>query len=300
MASAKKRRTQSKKKVAATSKSVEKAPELVEEPAGAVVTDDVNLMTDLPQPTKFDRLYSWNKWLAWIHALQGIAVLVLSANYLLPVSTSFITPNPLATKTMTPASHHLFDLSVAWLVALAFFMAAIMHTLVATVYRTRYEAEIKQGVNRLRWIQFGISGSLMAVAIGLLCGIYDFSTLLLVVALTLTTSLLGMVLEMRKKDESSSVLYAVSGMAGVASWVVLVLYLVGANIFGEGHLPAFVYWLSASAVVLYGGFAVNFYLTRQKQGKWADYIYAERMYMLLSVAACTALAWQIFAGALKP
>ncbi|HJP95894.1 MAG TPA: heliorhodopsin HeR [Candidatus Saccharimonadales bacterium] len=300
MASAKKRRTQTKKKAVATAKPTAPGPELVEEPAGAVVTDDVNLMTDLPQPTKYDRLYGWNKWLAWIHALQGIAILVLSANYLLPVSTSFITPNPLATKTMTPASHHLFDLSVAWLVALAFFAAAIMHCLLATVYRTRYESEIKRGVNRLRWIQFGVSGSLMAVAIGLLCGIYDFSTLLLVVASTLITSLLGMVLEMRAKDDASSVLYVVSGLAGIASWVVLALYLVGANVFGEGHLPAFVYWLAGSAVVLYGGFAANFYLARQKQGKWADYLYTERMYMLLSAAACTALAWQIFAGALKP
>jgi len=51
---------------------------------------------------------------------------------------------------------------------------------------------------------------------------------------------------------------------------------------------------------LFGGFAVNMYLQYKKKGRWADYLYGERLYMILSLVAKTALAWQIFAGSLRP
>jgi hypothetical protein len=35
-------------------------------------------------------------------------------------------------------------------------------------------------------------------------------------------------------------------------------------------------------------------------GKWADYLYGERVYIVLSLGAKTLLAWQIFAGTLAP
>jgi hypothetical protein len=34
------------------------------------------------------------------------------------------------------------------------------------------------------------------------------------------------------------------------------------------------------------------------QGKWANYLYGERAYIVLSLIAKSALAWQIFSGAL--
>lgn len=304
MASAKKRRTQSKKKVAAPSKSAASTPELVEEPAGAVVTDDVNLMTDLPQPTKYDRLHSWNKWLAWIHALQGIAILVLSANTLLPITTSYLTLNPLAEKvTLVPATHHLFDINLAWLVAAFFFMSATAHCLLATVYRKRYESELRQGMNRLRWIEYSVSASTMMVAIGLLSGIYDLSTLIMIFALDLIMNLLGLAMEVYnqgKRNAPNWLAYGIGCIAGVVPWIVFAIYVFGANVYGAGNIPTFVYWIYASIFVFFNSFAINMYLQYKRVGKWADYLYGERMYMILSLVAKTLLAWQVFAGTLRP
>jgi hypothetical protein len=47
-------------------------------------------------------------------------------------------------------------------------------------------------------------------------------------------------------------------------------------------------------------FAINMVLQYKKVGKWADYLYGERAYILLSLFAKTALAWQVFAGTLRP
>jgi len=41
-------------------------------------------------------------------------------------------------------------------------------------------------------------------------------------------------------------------------------------------------------------------LQYKKVGKWADYLYGERAYILLSLSAKTALAWQVFGGTLRP
>ena len=38
----------------------------------------------------------------------------------------------------------------------------------------------------------------------------------------------------------------------------------------------------------------------KKKGKWADYLYGERMYIILSLVAKSLLAWQVFAGTLRP
>ena len=47
---------------------------------------------------------------------------------------------------------------------------------------------------------------------------------------------------------------------------------------------------------------IGFALVQWKQygakGKWADYIYGKRRYIVLSFVAKSLLAWQVFAGAL--
>jgi len=39
-------------------------------------------------------------------------------------------------------------------------------------------------------------------------------------------------------------------------------------------------------------------LQYKKVGPWKDYLYGERMYMILSLVAKSALAWQVFGGVL--
>jgi len=47
-------------------------------------------------------------------------------------------------------------------------------------------------------------------------------------------------------------------------------------------------------------FALNMYLQYKKVGPWKDYLFGERMFIVLSLLAKTALAWQIWFGTLAP
>lgn len=249
-------------------------------------------------------LFRWNKWLAWIHAVQGIIVVILSATRTFPVTTSYLSPNPLleGKVSLVSASHHLFDVNMAWLVAGFFFVSAVAHGAIASVYRKRYETDLEKGINRARWIEYSVSASLMMVAIGLLSGVYDFSTLIMLFMFVCLMNLLGLAMEVynQGKSEPNWLVYGIGCVAGVVPWVVIALYLIGANTFGSGNVPGFVYGIYASIFICFSSFAVNMYLQYKKKGKWADYLYGERVYMILSLVAKTVLAWQVFAGSLRP
>ena len=46
-------------------------------------------------------------------------------------------------------------------------------------------------------------------------------------------------------------------------------------------------------------FPINMILQYKKVGKWKDYLYGERVYVILSLVAKSLLAWQVFAGTLR-
>jgi hypothetical protein len=80
---------------------------------------------------------------------------------------------------------------------------------------------------------------------------------------------------------------------------VIAIYLFGAGS-GEAKPPAFVYYIYLSIAIFFNCFVINMYLQYRKIWKWKDYLYGERMYVILSLVAKSMLAWQVFAGTLRP
>jgi hypothetical protein len=252
-------------------------------------------------------LYKWNVWLAGLHAVQGIVILLLSTTRIFPVQTGYITKDAVASELSSNtvlgfATRPLFDVNLAYLVAAFFFMTAIAHAVVATVCRKHYEADLKRGINKARWIEYAVSASTMLVGIALLSGIVDLAALKMIFVFGVIMSATGLIMEVinQGKPRVSWLPYAVGCIAGVMPWIVFAIYLWGANVYGTGDIPGFVYWIYGTMFLLFSSFAVNMYLQYKKVGKWKDYLYGERMYMILSLVAKTALAWQIFAGTLRP
>lgn len=267
----------------------------------ATATDKQKTNLNLPS------LHAWNLWLAILHAFQGLVILLLSANRVFPVQTSYLTLDPSASElaghpVLNGATRHLFDLNLAYLVALFFFISAVAHALLASYCRGRYEADLKKKINRARWIEYALSASVMMVAIAVLSGVADISTLIAIFALDAVMSLCGLATEVynQGKPKPNWLAYLVGVLAGIVPWIIFAIYIWAANLYGSGDIPAFVYWIYVSMFLLFSSFAVNMLLQYKKVGKWKEYLYGERMYMLLSLTAKTLLAWQIFAGALRP
>jgi len=191
---------------------------------------------------------------------------------------------------------------LAYLVAVFFFMSAIAHGLLASYLRDWYENNLTNHVNKMRWIEYSLSASTMMIGIALLSGIYDLSSLVMIFGLTAVMNLCGLVMELHNKKSKtvSWISFIVGCIAGILPWVVIGIYFWGTNVYGSGQVPSFVYWIYVSLFVFFNCFAINMYLQYKRIGKWADYLYGERVYMILSLVAKSLLAWQVFFGALRP
>jgi hypothetical protein len=203
---------------------------------------------------------------------------------------------------LQPASKVLFNLPLVWLVAAFFFMSAIAHTVVATIGRKNYETGLKRGINRYRWYEYSLSASTMIVAIALLVGIYDLASLVMLFALVMIMNLCGLVMEIHNQttEKPKWVSYIVGCIAGIVPWIVVGIYFWGASAFGSGQIPIFVYYIYVSIFIFFNCFALNMFLQYKGWGPWKNYLFGEKIYIILSLVAKSALAWQVFLGTLRP
>ncbi len=232
--------------------------------------------------------------------MQGVLVLWLSKSFDLPISAGYLAFNP-ATQQLEPATTTLFNLPLPMLVASFFFMSALAHIFIATVYFKWYGQGLARGINKVRWIEYAVSASTMMVAISLLVGVYDAASLIMLFALTATMNLMGLVMEVHNQTtkKTSWLSYIIGCFAGIIPWIVIALYIwVGAA--NGSSAPSFVYWIFVSIAIFFNCFALNMLLQYKKIGPWRDYVYGERVYIVLSLVAKSLLAWQVFAGTLRP
>jgi hypothetical protein len=252
------------------------------------------------QEIKFKKLRTFNGIMGVFHLIQGIIMLILSNDFSLPVTRGFLEFNTL-TNTLEPSTVTMFELRIGPIVASFLFISAIAHFLIATILYEKYVTNLKKGINKYRWYEYSISASVMIWVIAMLTGIYDIGTLLLIFFINAMMILFGLRMEMHNQytEKTDWTPFIYGCIAGLIPWIVIAIHLFGAG-GGDGGPPDFVYYIYISIAIFFNCFAINMILQYKKVGKWKDYLYGERMYVILSLVAKSALAWQVFAGTLRP
>ena len=244
----------------------------------------------------FKRLRIFNAVMGAIHLIQVFLILQLSNNFKLPITYTLPTFNA-ATNSITPVSETLINVEIGPLVALFFFISAAAHILIASALYKRYVNHLKNHINPYRWYEYSISASLMIVIIAMLSTIYDFGTLIALFALTGVMNLMGLMMEIHNQTTKKTnwISYIIGCIAGIVPWIVIFIPLIAA----EG-VPDFVIVIFITIAIFFNTFAINMILQYKKVGKWSNYLHGERVYIILSLVAKSALAWQVFAGTLRP
>ena len=236
-----------------------------------------------------------------LHAIQGAAVLVLTTDFALPVTSSFVRLDP-SSLTLAPFLETLFELPIGPLVAVFFFMSAVAHLAISlpTIHEW-YTRNLGRGINFARWIEYAFSSSVMIVVISMLVGIYDGVLLLMIALLNAMMILFGLLMELHNQSTKRTnwTSFWFGSLAGLGPWVAIAIFLAGAGS-NDSQVPTFVYWIFVSLFVFFNLFAINMALQYKKVGPWRDYLYGERVYIILSLVAKSLLAWQVFAGTLRP
>jgi hypothetical protein len=250
----------------------------------------------------FKRLRLYNVIMGTFHLAQAVAVFLLSNDFTLPVTTSFLSFDT-ATSTLKPITETVINLPLGTMIALFLLLSAIAHyTISFTGVFGWYVSNLKKGINYARWFEYSLSASVMIVLIGQLCGMYDIASLLMAFALTGVMNLCGLLMEVHNQTTAKTdwTSFTIGSIAGLAPWVALAIYFFGSLSTSEGNVPTFVYFVLPTLFVFFFTFALNMALQYKKVGPWRDYLFGERAYILLSLVAKSALAWQVFAGTLRP
>lgn len=250
----------------------------------------------------FRNLRRFNLFMGVFHFAQGSLMLALSdLDFKLPVTTAFLEYDE-TTEKLVSNLETAFELPLAPLVAAFLFMSALAHFLISTpgIYGW-YTRNLKKGANYARWIEYSFSSSVMIVAIAMLFGMYDIATLLLIFALNAMMILFGWMMELHNQttEKTDWTAFIFGSIAGIVPWIAIGIYFLGSVTSGE-QVPTFVYAIYVSLFLFFNVFAINMVLQYKKIGRWQDYIYGEKVYIVLSLVAKSLLAWQVFFGTLQP
>ncbi len=256
-------------------------------------------------PAPSDKVYQglrrFNLIMGCLHLVQGILMIVLSNDTTYPIYTNYLKFD-LAARSLVPDPKLAYALRFGPAVAAFLLISAIAHFSLATFGYNWYVKNLKRHMNPARFYEYALSSSLMIVLIGMLVGVWDLGTMIVMFGVNAMMNLFGIMMELHnqttEKTDWTSFIYGC--IAGIIPWVVIVLYFLSAISSSGAKPPAFVYAIIPTIFVFFNIFALNMYLQYKRVGRWKDYLFGERFYIVLSLLAKTALAWMIFAGTLAP
>lgn len=258
------------------------------------------------------RLRSFNLIMGVLHLVSGSAMVALSNDFSLQVST-FALNGPPGTPVSQGSANVVFDVPLGYATASFLLLSALFHFLIASPWGfRRYIGELSKGRNRFRWVEYSLSSTLMILLISLLLGISDIAALIGLGLANVAMILFGWLMEM----SNNGLMHGASGgsirggsawwtpfwfgcIAGIGPWLAAAVYLiVNVGIEGGEGPPGFVYGIIVSLFVFFNSFAVNQWLQYRQVGRWRNYLTGERTYIVLSLIAKSLLAWQVFANVL--
>lgn len=244
-------------------------------------------------PERLRNLHRWNAGLAVLHLGQAVLILFLTSGFAIAVITSF-PDGPPGTQGLVTST--LFDLRIGWAVALFLGLAGLDHLLTATVLRGVYERDLKGGINRFRWVEYSFSATVMVIVISLYWGITSINALIAIAGANVAMILFGWLQErMNPPGRTSTTMlpFWFGTLVGITPWLAM-----GVNLFESSSAPGAVYAILIIQGAFFFCFGLNQWLQYREVGRWADYAFGEKTYLVLSLGAKSLLAWQIFAVSL--
>jgi hypothetical protein len=257
------------------------------------VTDRQTVVATGVTEERLRGLRKWNLGLTVLHLVQAVGVVLLASSFAITVTSTFPEGPP---GTAVAAPDALFDVPIGWAIAVFLGLAALDHALTATIGRRAYERDLRRGINRFRWVEYSISATLMVILISFYSGITGINAAVAIAGANVAMILFGWIQELMNppgRERTTMLPFWFGTIVGLAPWAAIVI-----NIIGSETVPGFVYGIVVAQFVFFFSFGLNQWLQYRRIGRWADYAYGEKTYLVLSLVAKSVLAWQIFGGSL--
>lgn len=246
------------------------------------------------------KLQIFNLRMGLLHLTQAV-ILVFIANLSLkiPIITRFFDNTP---EGIRPVAQTLVDIPVAIVGPVFLLIAALFHLFIASpLYVRRYEANLKKGINPLRWWEYSISSSIMLTVLLMMGGLIELPSVVFVFTLNFIMNMMGLMMERYNQltDKNKWLPYNIGVLAGIVPWIIGGLYFWVSTSNIADSIPGYAKAGFLLTFIFFNSFAINMVLQYAKVGKWKDYLYGERMYIILSLVAKSVLAWIVVLGTLQ-
>ena len=244
-----------------------------------------------------------------LHLIQGIIMLGLGLTltwnreiYTFYIKFKIISLTPPNFQVL-PDPQVAFNLGYLGVILSSFLLiSAAAHFTIAFLRMKNYEENLKKGMNPYRWYEYAISSSIMITFLATFVGVWDLWSLVMIFVLNAMMIMFGYIMEKinqytKKTDWSPYLLGCISGFT---PWLVTAAYFIAALGSTDTKPPTFVYLTLIIYFIMFNTFSINMILQYKGIGKWKDYLYGERVYIILSLVAKTMLAWLVFVGIFAP
>lgn len=253
---------------------------------------------------QIDRLRIYNIVAGSLHLLQaiGFAVILtmLNTQVLFAVTADYLAGAPGVP--VPPERVTLFEVNIGIGVVAFLALSAFFHFLISSPwFFGRYKNGLKLNHNYFRWVEYSLSSSIMIWLILAINGVTDIGALVAMFAVNAAMILFGALQEKYEQPGSGKLLPFIFGsLVGIVPWILILVYFLRLGSDSDVAAPGFVVGIVISLFIFFNTFAINQLLQYKQVGKWKSYLQGERTYITLSLVAKTALAWQVFSGAIIP
>lgn len=277
-----------------------------------------DVVKELSVDLKIDKLISFNKKMGFVHLVQGLLMLVFALFVYPSLDETFdfsvgvvgnyleFVPDPsgVGGDLMLTTTDVLFNLPFLELTASFLLLSALFHFLIAFPNKNKYREGLKKGINVYRWYEYALSSSIMIILISALFGVRDVAVFALIALANAGMNFFGLDMELlnsgkdKTKNKTNWLPFIFGSVLGLAPWVAIAFYIgVNPNL---DQVPGFVWAILITYFVAFNTFPINMWLQYKGVGKFKDYLYGERGYIVLSLVAKTILTWLVLSGVFQP
>lgn len=209
------------------------------------------------------------------------------------INDVFISPD----KTVfVSATRHLFDLDLRWVLAGLLAASSVLPILYLSKLKSYYSRKITKGdVLTSRWIDFGISGSIMITIIALLSGYSDLMTLKLMGWLIVVAAATSWLAERQNAESRSPIwsAYIFSLIAAMLPFIAIASSMLHTVLYGAVRSPWYVY--AAAGATLLGFILIALNQKLHYKGK-GSHERVERSYLTISLLTKLSFAIILIVG----
>ncbi|MFW6117511.1 MAG: heliorhodopsin HeR [Thermoproteota archaeon] len=260
-------------------------------------------------PITFRYLKRFNIAAGILHLIQGVLMLILGTLlewerniYTFYPKLEIMTGPPVQIE-VVPDPQILFTIGYIGVIVASFpILSALAHFLIAYPKNESYNQYLKKGMNPYRWYEYAFSSSIMIFLIALFLWVWDIWSLTMIFILNAMMIIFGYLMEVLNQytEKTRWSPFILGSISGGVPWVVLFAYFTAAISSTGTNPPTFVYLILFIYFALFNVFAINMVLQYKGVGPWKDYLYGERVYIILSFVAKSILAWLVFIGIFAP